>query len=305
LELDFMREMYCFDYLNDNREECISIMNGFISDTKDIVTAAEKKYGHKIRLGVRLNRDIEQSRFIGFDARAWAREGWVDLIVPSPRWASSDSRMPMDVWRRELPNVEVIPCVDTVVVNKFYGNAFATPELTRGNVGGYLANGAHDIYLFNYFGDPHDNKEYYEARDREVHRTCKDLKVIESLPVRYAVMEQEERMIPQGFVGDQPLPLVMDGGVKQLTINTAHISPDREVSVVLGFTKGTPDDVTVTLNGVLCQGFSEIELPEPVKVVPQGTKCYRCPATASLATKQLFEFVGQDAEIIWVEISVK
>ncbi len=305
LELDFMREIYCFDYLDRDNEECIEIMNDFIRKTKAIVTSAEEKHGHKIRLCVRLNRDIDQSKYLGFDARAWAKEGLVDLIVPSPRWASSDSRMPMEVWRRELPDVEVLPCVDTVVVNKYQGNAFSTPELTRGNAGGYLANGAHDIYLFNYFGDPHDNKEYYEKRELIVYDTCYSLEVIESLPARYGVMEQEDRMIPVGFTGDQPFPIILTEEKQQLEINTAHISTDRKVSIVLGFTKGSPETAKVWFNGREYSNFTEIEIPEPVKIVPCGTKLYRCPVTPGNETKQLFEFSGQDAEIIWVEITVE
>ncbi len=37
IELDFMREIYCFDYIDDNLNECIEIMNDFIRKIKSIV----------------------------------------------------------------------------------------------------------------------------------------------------------------------------------------------------------------------------------------------------------------------------
>ena len=305
LELDFMREIYCFDYLHADMDECRDIMNEFVRSVRKILDEAEKKHGHKISLCVRLTRDIDQSRFVGLDARAWAKEGLVDVIVPSPRWASSDSRMPMDVWKRELPGVKILPCIDTVVINKYQGNAFATVEIARGNAGAYLADGAEDIYLFNYFGDPHNDKEYFEKRDVDIYDTCYSLDVIESLPVRYTIMEQEDRMIPQGFKGDQPLPINLSEKKEKLEIKTAHIGKGRDVSVVLGFTEGTPDLCEILLNGEKCSGFTEIEIPEPKKAVPLGTRCFRCNVTKVDGLKQVFEFSGKESGIVWVEIEVK
>ena len=85
---------------------CTGIMNGFIRSFKYIVKQAEEKFGHPIRITVRLTRDIDQSLRFGFDARTWAKEGLVDMIVPSPRWSNVDTaRVDTKRMKEEEPEI--------------------------------------------------------------------------------------------------------------------------------------------------------------------------------------------------------
>ncbi len=304
LELDFMREIMCFDYLNIKDNSHISIMNDFIRQVKKITTHAELLWGHPIKIAVRLNRDINQSRIFGFDARTWADESLIDIIIPSPRWDSSDSRMPICEWKRELPNITIIPCIETVFSSSHGGYAFATTELTRGIIGGYLSDGADTVYLYNYFAEKQADQDYFFYRDIEVYKTCGSIEELIKHPVRYAVAEQEASMCPRGMQPDRPLPIELNGTKEEITINTAILPSDKNIFLILGFTDGSARNISVKVNGVVYNNFVPVDTPEPKNAMPANTKCYQCSISHGSSGPQLIEFSGSNAVISWIEIYV-
>lgn len=304
LELDFMREIHCFDYLNAKNEQYIELMNDFIRQVKKLTQKAEQKWGHSIKIAVRLTRDIDQSRKFGFDARVWSKENLVDIIIPSPRWESADSRIPVETWQKELPNITILPCIETVVTGKYGGYQLTSTELARGIIGGYLGVGAKDIYLYNYFGEASDGDSYYAIRDREIYKTAYCLEELRKHSVRYSVIGQEIYICPEGMVADQPLPITLDGEKKELSINTAGIPQNRETFLLLGFTVGSPDNIKIKLNGIICKGFIPADIPNPKKVVPDGCSFYQCSVNPKDTVKQILHFEGNNAEIVWVELIV-
>lgn len=301
IELDFMRDIFCFDYIDSDNETCVKIMNDFIRNTKNIVKKAEEKWDHKIKIAVRLNRDIDQSKIFGFDARSWVNENLVDIIIPSPRWERSDSVMPVGVWKKELPGIDILACIETLAASRFGGMALTTAEMVRGIAGGYLTDGADDIYLYNYFGQ-HDEK-----RDKEVYKTCGSLEEIVKHPVRYAVIGQENSMAPDGTKPCNPLPLEVACEEKKIKINTAKIPNDKTVSLILGFVSGSPENAQVLVNGVLCEGFEQIETPKPEKAMEQNTVCYKCQIKKTEKHHQTITFKSKNKNVVisWIEIDVR
>ena len=79
-------------------------MTEFVRDVKRIVTECEKIHGHKILLAIKCMRDFVNNSFYGLDILEIGKEGLCDLIIPGPRFRSSEIGIPLDEWRAALPN---------------------------------------------------------------------------------------------------------------------------------------------------------------------------------------------------------
>ena len=241
LELDFMREIYCFDYVNANTDEIVTIMNGFIRDAADIVKEAERKWGHDIQMAARLMRDIDQCYAYGFDPRTWCEEGLVDAICVTPRWASNDSAMPIADWKTRCPDAEIWAGVETLVNTNAKG-CCASAEVARGYGAQYLTAGADGLYLFNYMTSPPG----VGAREREVYETCGSLDEILKHPRRHVVTYQDT--CPDGWEPYDPLPLkVKAGRTGELAVETGYIPDGAKVTVYLGLNKALDDPASLTV----------------------------------------------------------
>ncbi len=204
LELDFQREIVCFDYVNN--PDCHRIMTDFVRQVRGLVEEAAASWGHKIQLGVRLARDIAQNKIYGFDAVAWAQEQLVDVIIVTPRWASNDDDMPLAAWKAALPQVTVLAGLE-VLVNRQCDEAFITADVARALAGKYLDKGADGVYMFNLFIGHGDDHAAHDAQFREIYRTCATLDKILSHSARYVVLWQD--IAPEGCAPYHPLPLAL------------------------------------------------------------------------------------------------
>ncbi len=253
LELDWLREIYCFDYLKyDNACE---IMNEFMRDVKKIVLNAEEKWGHSIKILVRLMRDMEQNTVFGFDVKTWISEGLVDIVTVGPRWATCDSDIPIEKWKRQCGDVPVYAGLE-VLINRQAEVAMATAEVVRGFAAQFFCAGADKLYLFNYFQNPHTPMPEWE----EIYKTAAGSQLL-SLPRRHVVTYQD--LWPVGYKPYRPLPKEIEAGSSyELVLQTGTIEEGRLVRLILGF-KGRKSSklLEVSLNGkALCGGlYTDIE----------------------------------------------
>ena len=105
LELDWMREIFCFKLGQEQRG--IAIINDFMRTVKQMVDTAARKRGHPIRLSVRLPHSPITALKLGFDVMTWVKEGLIALVIPTPRWESTDNDMPIDFWKKLLAGTGV------------------------------------------------------------------------------------------------------------------------------------------------------------------------------------------------------
>ena len=241
LELDFMREIYCFDYKNADTGEIVAIMNQYMRDTAAIVKKAAEKWGHEIRLSVRLMRDIDQCYAYGFDPLTWCEEGLVDAITVTPRFSSNDSAMPIAEWKARCPSAEIWAGIETLVNTQAKG-CCADAEVARGYGAQYLTAGADGLYLFNYMTAPPG----IGAREKEVYDTCGSLAEILKHPRRHVVTYQDT--CPDGWEPYDPLPLkVKAGTAATLPVETGCIPDGAGVTVLLGFSQELAEEAAVTV----------------------------------------------------------
>ncbi len=229
LELDFEREIYCFDYLNC--PDAVEIMTAFVADVKALVTAAEGRVGHPIELSVRLGREMEQNRVFGFDAKRLVEVG-VQRIIVTPRWQTADSDMPIDSWCRELPATPITAGIE-FLVNRVRDESCGTPAVVRAYAAHYLAQGSDGIYLYNYFLNPYDKGSAGFENHHGIHATCYG-----------PAVAQEERLFivtyqdiaPEGYPAWRPLPATLGSEPWNYQFR-AGVAPAEKTEVIVGLDK--------------------------------------------------------------------
>lgn len=153
LELDWQREVFCFAPGREDPE----ILTEFLRSIRAMADTCAKKNGHAVDLCVRLPADPEDALELGFDAAAWARENLVQVICPTARWATTDTDMPVGLWKRLLAgtNTQLAPGIELLMRVAPSETAFYTrDEHVLASAAQYWSEGADRIYLYNYFDDP-------------------------------------------------------------------------------------------------------------------------------------------------------
>jgi len=154
LELDFMREPYVFSA--GKEAEGTPILTAWIREIHKLIADVAAKRGHPILLGVRVPSRPETALAMGLDAATWAKEGLIDLVVATPRWATLEFDMPLERWRKVLKGSKAILAGGLEVLYRPCPGGAASvvsPELATGAAVSVLSRGAEAVYLFNYFQD--------------------------------------------------------------------------------------------------------------------------------------------------------
>jgi hypothetical protein len=248
IELDWHRQIWSFK--KDDVENC-KYINEFMAQVNEIVAKYEKKYGHKIKIAVRINRDIEENRYFGFDVRHWAKNDWLDVIIPATYWGSSDSDMPIEKWVEEMKEygIEVWAGLECSIMNNARIHTIAS---LAGYTAQYLGQGADKIYLYNMFGY---SKDGYDV--------CKSLEAAQSAERRSYIVT-ESNCTPYGVEGIKPwrpIPFVIKAGETNtdIVINHSLLNSEKDTVVYIGANSVSALDarrggvLSVKYNGVECE----------------------------------------------------
>lgn len=302
LELDFQREITCFDI--ENCPDRVEIMTDFVRAVREMTEERGRQSGHKIRLGVRLMPDIAQNLIYGFDAVGWAKEGLVDLICYTPRWESSDSDMPSEEWKAEVKGIELAAGIE-ILCCRPSNETYCTPAVARGYSVRYLSRGADSMYLFNYFINP-DDTDAHSGYMREVNETAGSLEAAMKLPYRHVVTFQD--IAPRGHKRRKPLPVRLKAGESAaLEIDIGRARENSSAELILGFTTGSPENVSVRVNGESADftetGYSSAEPDRRINYGPEGTVYYR--ASVKPADKYRLDLKSAgEAELVYAETGI-
>jgi len=251
VQLDFMREIFCFDYLNDT--DYAQYMTQFIRDIHAVVEEAEAKFGHDIKLMVRLGRSIEHNKIFGFDVEAWINEGLVDALVPSPRWDCTDSAIPVDEWKA-LAGEDI--AVFAGMEARITGSTTVTGDYAKGYAAGFYAKGADGVYFDNFYQLGSTGPQFWGLSREDLTQGTR----------RFTVTRQD--IIPEKEDGYEPLPLKLSPNQPSLTVCMGEIRPTETVSLVIEVdgrrvTAAEEDNLMpvpeITLNGIAA---SSVELAD-------------------------------------------
>jgi hypothetical protein len=247
LELDFLREPYCFS--SGEEEAGRVIMTAWLSEIRALVAAASAKKGRPIRLGVRVPSHPETAWGLGLDVGAWAAEGLVDLVTPTPRWATLEFDMPLEQWRELLGDAPVELAGGLEGLYRPYPAAkavYTDPEMVAGAAVNILSAGADACYLFNYF-----------VWDRipawvDVFQRMRSLDRLLEMPRRVGVTYRD--VVAPGAPYTPPLPATGSELSFSMRLGpTDEVRYCAELSLVVAPGAGeAPGWPAVSLNGVPC-----------------------------------------------------
>ncbi len=249
VEWDFTREMICFDY--QSNPECYLIMNDFMRELKNIVVKAEKKWGHPIKINVRVLRDISQNKTYGFDVETWANEGLITSVAACPRFVIVDCDIPISEWNEKLKGtgVELFAGLDSYNWNQTVNDMFTLGGYTRK----YLGEGADRMYLFNMFygfnsaGNAYDDGFSYQ----DMHKACSSYENATAIDNRFVLTYQD--VYPVGAAQYKPLPFAVNGS-GSFTLETGSYYEDTKAIIYIACDS---DNMELAVNGVKATKISD------------------------------------------------
>ena len=253
LELDFQREIICFDYLSG--KDYTVIMTNFIREVKKIVTRHEASRGHKIEICLRLCRSVEDNLGFGFDVQAYYDEKLVDSVSPVARWSTHDSDMPIKEWLERFPDIEIYAGIEALINDKI--GVPASSPAKRGFVTSYVSDEPDGIYYYNYYLNPHNGEEscapslnFFEEGASPIEETIKK-------PLSFVVTYQDT--CPIFDTPWRPFPkMIAKGEIYDVPVKTGRL-PDRAATLIFGIVGDRIDDVELTFNGKKVSGFVKLE----------------------------------------------
>ncbi|MBF0245860.1 MAG: hypothetical protein HQL31_11435 [Planctomycetes bacterium] len=243
IELDFMREPYLFS--RGEEAAGAEILNGWIREIHELVVKYAEKCGHDIQLGVRVPSRPEVSERFGIDAIKWAQEGLIDLLVPTPRWASLEFDIPIRKWRELLAGSSTALAGGLEVLYQPFRNASphgVTAAQARGAAAQILASGADGVYLFNYFpsgGPTGEEVRWWTPREYpEILKTLGSLPDLKRHPRSYALTSHDVNAPDGNEVSSDSLPrkgaeidLLLPTGPRPERDHPAELILDIEIPV--------------------------------------------------------------------------
>ncbi len=217
LELDFMREPYVFQ--EGAEAEGAKILTEWLRGVRKLTDEAGERRGHPVRLAVRVPSHPEVADGWGLNAVDWAKEGLVDLIVATPRWATLEYDMPLGEWQTLLDGTGVTLAGGLEILCRPLpgGPAGAvTPEQAVGAATAVLADGADAVYLFNYFVGISGNATWGAEGYRRTLGAMSSLDELTKLPRRHAITWRDITGPGERYVA----PLPAEGGTLAFDLPT-------------------------------------------------------------------------------------
>lgn len=309
LELDWMRFGYHFK--PGHEAEGAEILTQFMRDVRALTKEWAQKRGHAVLLGARVPTHPDAAKGLGMDGVRWVQEGLVDMLVPTPFWATSDFDIPMELWRERIGDAAkniVLAAGQEILSQGYPGGKQVENDLTscRGFAAAHLYRGADQVYLFNYMdaepmqGGPGTYRTLLERGLALDEATTQ--------PRRHLVTYRDT--VPPGFPNNRALPVLgFAGGDFRIYIGPAPKS--GSVRFVAGLAQRDGADKAefeVSINDAACTPAADVAPPPNLPAVARAAS-FDCPLAAIkdgynvIRLKQKPEQAEQ--QVIWAELRVQ
>lgn len=309
LELDWMR--FGWHFKPGEEKEGAEVLTAFMREVRDLTKTWSEKRGHPILLGARVPTHPDAAVGLGMDGVRWVKEGLVDMLVPSPFWATTDFDIPLELWRERIgPEAEkIVLAPGCEILSRAYpGGVPFENDLasTYGFAAAAHHRGADQIYLFNYM-DPEPMKgppgSYRALLEKGL-----DLKTVTASLRRHPVTYRDT--VPPGFPDGVALPVEGKKGAS-FRIYSGPVPKEGRAFFLAGL--ASRDDVEtatfeVALNGAPCDAAPDYLKPEEFPGVTRAVQ-FKCPMT-SLNTGYNQITIEQPSThpeqlIVWAEIRIE
>ncbi len=331
LELDWIRTPKNFN--PDELERGREILTDFVRTVRRQTQAAARRRGHPVGLAVRVPDTPEFALGLGFDAVAWAREGLLDMLIPSGWW-DGYADVPVEDWRAQIgptaTNCLIMPCTaETYACTKkgfMMANSLAS---MRGYAAQLYDRGADGIYLFNHFGlvnsimrlrDP-AGQTTQDGRRADLLRAAGDVAGATNQPRVHALAMHD--MLPERSSYRQPLPATLaPQQPATFKLQTGPRPTTGRYVLRVGLDKAADlaaVKLAVRLNGSVCRALADMPAPakpDPRLDQPRLNVCevaprilqFEAPLAAVVRgynTVELSVAQGQAQTVIWLEVLVE
>lgn len=308
LELDWMR--FGYHFRPGKEAEGVAILNQFMREARGLTRQWSAKRGHPIKLGARVPTLPDAARGLGMDGVTWVREGLVDMLVPTPFWATTDFDIPIELWRERIGGTakNIVLTAGAEILVRAYPAAKPIEEditSTRGFAAACLQRGADCIYLFNYM-DPGPMTGGQDAY-RTLLQEGLSLKTVTQKPRRHVVTYRDT--VAPGMSSDVLLPVDgFKGGTFRIYSGPASKKADAFVVAGLAQADGmTQSRFEIMINGKQCAPSSDLADLSLFSGVAKAVQ-HLCPPDGlrggynEIQIKQLPGEAQQ--KIIWVELRI-
>lgn len=315
VELDYTREIEVF--ANGYEYDGIEIMNQFVRDVYALCGKYGEKYGHKLKLAVRVAPGVEQNMDFGLNVMQWVQEGMIDLVTIAGRFESNDNDMPIKLWKTLLTpyNVELAAGIEMNIcpymAHKPFGPTLDTFAACAANA---YSQGADRIYFYNYFHP--FQAEHIKADDSvsestpnfhkgNVYSLLGDFEKTLKLDRRHiwSINDRQPHWKRGRIVGSQ-LPVTLTRSVA-FKITVGDIPEGAKVSVHMGYddlekAKANPPRIFVNSQECTYTGTEENH-----RTTAGTVCCYDVPATAHKSNIFVFIIVNEETTVDYIEAYIK
>jgi hypothetical protein len=245
------------------------------------------------------------------DGLTWAREGLIDMLVPTPFWTSSDFDIPVELWRERLGDavekVVIAPGLEHNVRGFPGGSAIPNNlESCRGFAAASWHRGADQIYLFNFMDSgtiPVSTSDYRVLIEQGLGPD-----IITSLPRRH--IQAFHDTVPPGMSNGAKLPVNgRPGGTFNLYIGAAPKTGATTFMAGLAQRDGVESaSFGVTVNGNACKPVDDRPEPAQFPGVARAIQ-FECPLDAlkdGYNELRLQQHTNQpEQQVVWAEIRIE
>lgn len=255
IELDWLR---CLPVFKPGFDEFNSgLLTEFMRETRKAAKEAEKKWGHRVRIAVRVPGRVREAFANGMNVGDWAKENLFDIIVPSATNTSTEQDYDIAVFKALAPNQIVAPDIDFSIRGARTGCISFTRESDAGFISNFYQQGADGIYFFNHFPRALRDKPWAN----EVFELAADRSAAARAARRHFVTYHD--CVGEGVFEEITFPRWIwakcaNGGVR---INCGENVKGRKAVAVIGATCEL--DVDLLVNTVKCKPSAE-PLPSPL-----------------------------------------
>ncbi len=269
LELDWMR--FGFHFRPGRELEGGVLLTEFMRRTRTLLDQWQKRRGHPILLGARVPSRPQTAINLGLDGALWARENIIQFLTVTPFWASIETDIPLELWRRLAGDRVILAAGLELLLRPYHAYRplqFNSLETVRGAAAAMLARGADRVYLFNYMDSQTQmaDPENYPALLRE----CGRLSTLTGKPRRHIVTYSDTWAPGEPSAAQLPKTLAAN----EWASFRLHCGP-RLNNAVIRLEFEDCEIAELRLNGEKCEPAPPGETPKPGPA--RGFHAWRAP----------------------------
>lgn len=306
-EVDFMRHLPFFRV--GYEEASIPLMNDFMRKIRAMADESARRSGRPVRVVTRVPTAPDDAFACGFDVATWAKEGLVDVVVPSPSFASNESDIPLEIWRRMLPDETTLaPCLEI-------NNRSAVPEIKvmrtepaidRGFASMMRYKGADTIYLYNHF--PYGPDIFQPRADMQrLYRDLSDRRATEFQARRHLVTYRDNVYVEGRFASSFMPDTIDPVWVRPVRLNVGGATRGRSARAIIGYGEGGLPELRLNTTVLRPDGEPAVPFPRLPSCDAMRPVSYPIPAGVlhdGLNTFEFFNETGKAIRLFWMEIDI-